>query len=562
MGGEERKEKKAKKEKRSKEEKKAKKEKRAKKERKRAREEEDGEGASPERGGAGEARAGKHAKHGGGESGQGGGGQGGGVRKDFYEVPPSVKGRPASEVAAWRSKHATRVTLVEGGAAAPAEFVPFLDFRDLSFLSSRVTACTRGFQEPTVIQAEAWPLALRGRDVIGIAKTGSGKTLAFTLPALVHCLDQAPPHPRASVSQGGRQQVTPIVLCLSPTRELALQIAAVAKDAGAKCGVRSVCVYGGMPKHEQRKELYGSSGSGAGPRGDPLHMLIATPGRLMDLMEEGTVALDRVTYLVLDEADRMLDQGFEKEMRRVMAATHQARQTLLFSATWPLAIQELANDFLDRPVKVNVGSEDLAANHAVSQKVEVLEEREKERRLEGLLKTYHASRENRVILFVLYKKEALRVEETLQRRGWNCVGIHGDKSQEARLSALSAFKSGRVPLLIATDVAARGLDIPDVEVVINYSFPLTTEDYVHRIGRTGRAGKLGVSHTLFTPNDKGRAGELINVLREAGQDVPDSLLKFGTTVKKKEHKLYGNVDMDKIGDVNKRVKITFENDSD
>ncbi|EXC26231.1 DEAD-box ATP-dependent RNA helicase 5 [Morus notabilis] len=286
-------------------------------------------------------------------------------------------------------------------------------------------------------------------------------------------------------------------------------------------------------------------------------IVIGTPGRLKDLIEMGVCCLKDVTFGVLDEADRMLDMGFEPEVRHILGQTCSARQMVMFSATWPLLVHQLAQEFMDpNPVKVVVGSEDLAANHDVMQIVE---------RLEYCFHTashwFKSNSRNRVLVFVLYKVEATRVENMLQKGGWKVVSIHGNKSQHERTKALSLFKKGTCPLMIATDVAARGLDIPDVEVVINYSFPLTTEDYVHRIGRTGRAGKNGVAHTFFTQQNKGLAGELVNVLREAGQIVPDSLLKFGTHVKKKESKLYGAHFKEISVDAPKSKKITF-NDSD
>ncbi|XP_042505542.1 DEAD-box ATP-dependent RNA helicase 5-like [Macadamia integrifolia] len=239
------------------------------------------------------------------------------------------------------------------------------------------------------------------------------------------------------------------------------------------------------------------------------------------------------------------------------------RQMVMFSATWPPSVHQLAQEFMDpNPVKVVVGSEDLAANHDVMQIVEVIEDRSRDARLVALLEKYHKSQRNRVLVFVLYKKEASRVENMLQRRGWKVVSVHGDKAQHDRTKALSLFKDGTSPLMIATDVAARGLDIPDVEVVINYSFPLTTEDYVHRIGRTGRAGKKGVAHTFFMHENKGLAGELVNVLREAGQIVPDALMKFGTHVKKKESKLYGAHFKEITADAPKSMKIKFDNSDD
>eukprot|EP00743_Colponemidia_sp_Colp-15_P000871 GILK01000962.1.p1 GENE.GILK01000962.1~~GILK01000962.1.p1 ORF type:complete len:275 (+),score=55.50 GILK01000962.1:63-827(+) len=221
-----------------------------------------------------------------------------------------------------------------------------------------------------------------------------------------------------------------------------------------------------------------------------------------------------------------------------------ARQTLMFSATWPTSIQDMAFEYLNKPLKVTVGSDDLAANHNVTQIIEVMEEQRKLARLTQLLEKHLPTgktqkvtgKPNRVLMFVLYKKEAERMERTLWQQGWHVVSIHGDKSQNLRTEALQKFKEGSVPLLIATDVAARGLDIPDVEVVINHTFPLTVEDYVHRIGRTGRAGKTGIAYTFFTPHEKSHSGELIQVLREAKQEVPEALMRFGTHVKPKKKK--------------------------
>ncbi|CAG8737413.1 15157_t:CDS:2, partial [Dentiscutata heterogama] len=237
--------------------------------------------------------------------------------------------------------------------------------------------------------------------------------------------------------------------------------------------------------------------------------------------------------------DRMLDTGFEEDVRNIILKTREDRQTVMFSATWPESVRKLANDFLTNPIRVTIGSQTLSANRNVTQIVEVIDDpSEKDRRLVTLLEKYH-NRKNRVLIFVLYKKEASRVENMLARKGYEAQSIHGDKSQFQRIEALNAFRDGIYPLLIATDVASRGLDIPDVRYVINYTFPLTIEDYVHRIGRTGRAGNKGISHTLFTSCDKVHSGELIRILRQSNQQVPDSLLRFGTGIKKKEHKAYG-----------------------
>ncbi|KAM0934096.1 putative RNA helicase [Dioscorea sansibarensis] len=413
-----------------------------------------------------------------------------------------------------------------------------------SGLPAEVLDCCKGFSKPSPIQSHAWPFLLDGRDFIGIAATGSGKTVAFGVPALMHVLQKK--------QKKTSTKVVPRCLVLSPTRELAQQIADVLCDAGSPCGLQTVCLYGGTSKGPQISSL--KSG---------VDIVIGTPGRMKDLIEMGICNLGDVSFVVLDEADRMLDLGFEPEVRSILSQTSSARQMVMFSATWPLAVHQLAREFMDPdPVKVVVGSEDLAANHDVMQIVEVLDDRLRDARLVALLEKYHQSHRNRVLVFVLYKKEAARVETMLQRRGWKAVSVHGDKSQHDRTKALALFKEGKCPLMIATDVASRGLDIPDVEVVINYSFPLTTEDYVHRIGRTGRAGKKGVAHTFFTQENKTLAGELVNVLREAGQIVPEALTKFGTHVKKKESKLYGSHFKEIKADAPKSTKITFANSDD
>merc|ERR1719278_2486277 len=376
--------------------------------------------------------------------------------------------------------------------------------------------------------------------IIGIAETGSGKTLAFSEPGLAHLQHRL----TTEKTVPGK----PMMLIISPTRELAMQSQVVLEEAGRSCKVRSVCVYGGVPKWEQKKQL--SQG---------VEVVVATPGRLIDLMSEGACDLSQVSFLVLDEADRMLDQGFERDIRQIIGETHPARHTALFSATWPDSVRELAHSFLSRPIKVTIGSDDLAAGTRITQIVEVVEDRARELKLQQLLKKYHADRKNRILIFALYKKEAARLEGNLSRAGWVVTSIHGDKSQEGRTKAVEQFKSGEVPLLVATDVAARGLDIPGVDFVINFSFPLTIEDYVHRIGRTGRAGRNGTAHTFFQQCDKLRAGELVKVLTDAGQKVPPAMMDFDLNIKRKEHKLYGSFGPKDYGQpMKKSTKITFD----
>ncbi|CAN7030721.1 hypothetical protein IGI04_030442 [Brassica rapa subsp. trilocularis] len=434
--------------------------------------------------------------------------------------------------------------VVTGKDVEEAKYAALTSFAE-SKLPENVLDCCKTFQKPSPIQSHSWPFLLDGRDLIGIAKTGSGKTLAFGIPAIMHMLKK---------NKKGKGTRNPTCLVLSPTRELAVQISDVLSEAGEPCGLKSICVYGGSSKRPQINAI--RSG---------VDIVIGTPGRLRDLIDSNELRLSDVSFVVLDEADRMLDMGFEEPVRFILSKTNKGKwlrnQQLI--ATWPMEVHKLAQEFMDpNPVKVVIGSVDLAANHDVLQIIEVLDDRARDQRLVALLEKYHKSQKNRVLVFALYKVEADRLERFLQTRGWKAVSIHGNKAQSERTRSLALFKEGSCPLLVATDVAARGLDIPDVEVVINYSFPLTTEDYVHRIGRTGRAGKKGVAHTFFTQQNKGLAGELVNVLREAKQVVPADLLKFGTHVKKKESKLYGPHFKEIAADAPKAKKITFADSDD
>ncbi|CAL3967239.1 unnamed protein product [Diplocarpon coronariae] len=414
------------------------------------------------------------------------------------------------------------------------------DFLPISDPAQR--APFKNFKAPTPIQAAAWPFLLSGRDVIGVAETGSGKTMAFAVP----CVRGILALPASERNKGPRAVI------VSPTRELAMQSYDQIMELASVSGLKAVCVYGGVPKDQQRQALKIAD------------IVVATPGRLNDLINEGCADLSRAKYVVLDEADRMLDKGFEEEIRKIINMTLPIgqRQTLMFTATWPESVRALASTFMTSPVKIAIGDNptgDLRANTRIVQKVEVMDGRQKEFRLLQLLKQYQsgAQKDDRILVFALYKKEATRLEGFIKLKGFRVAGIHGDLSQEQRTRSLDAFKKGTTPILVATDVAARGLDIPAVQLVINVTFPLTVEDYVHRIGRTGRAGLDGLAITFFTEQDKALSGSLINVLKAASQEVPADLLKFGTTVKRKEHEAYGafakDVDMTK-----KAKKITFD----
>lgn len=416
---------------------------------------------------------------------------------------------------------------------------PILSFDNVPFDAETKKAFFTGFSAPTPIQSATWPYLINGRDVIGVAETGSGKTYAFGVP----CIKRL------------QEKTKRIQVCIvSPTRELALQIQEQMVKLGKPRGIKATCVYGGMSKDDQRYQLKDTM------------ILVATPGRLNDFLGDGTVDLSHVKYLVLDEADRMLDKGFEQDIRKIItaAAPSAERQTVMFTATWPPSVRDLASEFLRQPVKILIGdnaSGELRANTRIVQEVEVIDEREKQGRLLQLLKQYQTgkNKNDRVLVFCLYKKEATRIEEFIRRNRFPVSGIHGDLSQQKRMESLEAFKQGHVPLLVATDVAARGLDIPAVKLVINVTFPLTVEDYVHRIGRTGRAGQNGRAITLFTQNEKALAGALMNVLKAANQPIPEELMKFGSTVKKKGHDAYGAFykDIDP-SQMKKATKITFD----
>ncbi|KAK4373846.1 hypothetical protein RND71_004523 [Anisodus tanguticus] len=259
--------------------------------------------------------------------------------------------------------------------------------------------------------------------------------------------------------------------------------------------------------------------------GSGVEIVIATPGRLIDMLESNHTNLRRVTYLVLDEADRMLDMGFEPQIRKIVSQIRPDRQTLYWSATWPKEVEQLARQFLFNAYKVIIGSADLKANHAIRQHVEIVSESQKYNKLIKLLEDIMDG--SRILIFMDTKKGCDQVTRQLRMDGWPALSIHGDKSQAERDWVLSEFKAGKSPIMTATDVAARGLDVKDVKFVINYDFPGSLEDYVHRIGRTGRAGASGTAYTYFTAANARFAKDLINILEEAGQKVSPELAKMG-----------------------------------
>ncbi|KAK8381090.1 hypothetical protein O3P69_008172 [Scylla paramamosain] len=419
--------------------------------------------------------------------------------KNFYQPTPTVLNRSPYEVEKYRTDK--EITLRGRNIPNPIQYFSDYNFPDYVMAEIR----RQGYEQPTPIQGQGWPISLQGRDFVGIAQTGSGKTLGYILPAIVHINHQ----PYLERGDG------PIALILAPTRELAQQILTVAQDYGASSKIRSTCVFGGAPKGPQIRDL---------ERG--VEICIATPGRLIDFLEAGKTNLRRTTYLVLDEADRMLDMGFEPQIRKIVDQIRPDRQTLMWSATWPKEVRNLAEDFLKDYIQLNVGSLSLAANHNILQIVDVCQEIEKDTKLRQLLNEMAQEKANKTIIFIETKRKVEDVTRGLRSTGWPAMCIHGDKSQQERDWVLSEFRSGRAPILVATDVAARGLDVDDVKFVINYDYPSCSEDYVHRIGRTGRSDKTGTAYTFFTADNCKQAKDLIEVLKEANQVVNPRLYEI------------------------------------
>ncbi|KAL7654008.1 ATP-dependent RNA helicase dbp2 [Aspergillus niger] len=419
--------------------------------------------------------------------------------KSFYKEHADVAERSQRDVDEFRKKHEMAVQ----GRNVPRPVETFDEAGFPQYVLSEVKA--QGFDRPTAIQSQGWPMALSGRDVVGIAETGSGKTLTYCLPAIVHINAQ----PLLAPGDG------PIVLILAPTRELAVQIQAEISKFGKSSRIRNTCVYGGVPKGPQIRDL---------SRG--VEVCIATPGRLIDMLEAGRTNLRRVTYLVLDEADRMLDMGFEPQIRKIISQIRPDRQTCMWSATWPKEVRQLASDFLNDYIQVNIGSMDLSANHRITQIVEVVSDFEKRDKMIKHLEKIMENRANKCLIFTGTKRIADEITRFLRQDGWPALSIHGDKQQQERDWVLNEFKTGKSPIMVATDVASRGIDVRDITHVLNYDYPNNSEDYVHRIGRTGRAGAKGTAITFFTTDNSKQARDLVTILTEAKQQIDPRLAEM------------------------------------
>ncbi len=375
-----------------------------------------------------------------------------------------------------------------------------MKFEDLGLSESIVRAVkNEGYQTTTPIQAKAIPLVLEGRDLIGCAQTGTGKTAAFALPILHRLQANGPQQtPREGGRGRGGRRIRALVL--SPTRELTMQIAASFSSYGRNTGLQQAVVYGGVSQHPQVKKLR-----------QGVDILVATPGRLLDLMDQGYVNLAGVEILTFDEADQMLDMGFIHDLRRIVRHVPEERQTLMFSATMPDAIRRLTVEWLIDPVHLQAGPAATPAEK-VEQSVYFVEKKHKPGLLASFLKETGT---RRTLVFSRTKHGADSIVRRLSRDGIQAAAIHGNKSQATRQRVLAEFKSDSLPVLVATDVAARGLDIEDVSHVINYDLPDVPEVYVHRIGRTGRAGAAGIAVSFCGSDEREQLQMIERLIRRS-----------------------------------------------
>ena len=426
-------------------------------------------------------------------------------RKSFYAEPVDLSQMTEEEVASLRLE-------LDGikvrGVDVPK---PVLKWSQCGLGVQTLDVISKlGYEKPTSIQSQAIPAIMSGRDVIGVAKTGSGKTIAFLLPMFRHIKDQRP----LENMEG------PIGLIMTPTRELATQIHKDCKPFLKALNLRAVCAYGGAPIKDQIAEL---------KRG--AEVIVGTPGRMIDLLaaNAGRVTnLRRVTYVVLDEADRMFDMGFEPQVMKIMTNIRPTRQTVLFSATFPRNMEALARKTLTRPIEIIVGGRSVVAPE-ITQIVEVRNEDTKFVRLLEILGNLYQDEKNedsRSLIFVDRQEAADSLLRELMRKGYPCMSIHGGKDQIDRDSTIDDFKAGIFPVLVATSVAARGLDVKQLKLVVNYDAPNHLEDYVHRAGRTGRAGNTGTAITFLTEEQERYSVDIAKALKQSGQTVPEPVQKM------------------------------------
>ncbi|XP_074597509.1 putative ATP-dependent RNA helicase DDX43 [Brevipalpus obovatus] len=428
------------------------------------------------------------------------------IVRNFYKEHPEVTAMTEEEVEAFREQN-NKITVSHfnenDARILPKPIVKFEHaFEDHPEILEEIKK--QKFQTPSPIQSQAWPILLQGYDLIGIAQTGTGKTLAYLLPALIHIEHQTTPR---------AERVGPTALVLAPTRELAQQIEEEARKYSYR-GIKSICVYGGGSRRDQINEYRAGA-----------EIVIATPGRLHDLQMSQIINLTSVSYLVLDEADRMLDMGFEPQIMKILIDVRPDKQTVMMSATWPPGVRHLAKKHMTEPMQINVGSLNLSAVHSVDQEIRICDDAEKEEILYEFVKQMQP--EDKVIIFASRKDTVDYLSVDMSLKSVNCQSIHGGREQCDRETAIKDLKTGETHILVATDVASRGLDIDDISHIFNYDFPTNIEEYVHRIGRTGRAGRRGKAVSLVTRGNWKHATELIKILEEANQSVPQELVKMG-----------------------------------
>ncbi|XP_010605438.1 DEAD box protein 53 [Fukomys damarensis] len=432
------------------------------------------------------------------------------IKKNVYIESKETSLMSADEVDKWRKENFNVMCndLTKGKKRPiPNPICKFeYAFQEYSELMENLTKA--GLKKPTPIQSQAWPIILQGIDLIGVAQTGTGKTLSYLMPGFIHLISQ----PVTKEERNG-----PGMLILTPTRELALQVKSECSKY-AYNDLKSVCVYGGKNRKEQIQDV-----------AKGVDIIIATPGRLNDLQMNNFISLRNITFVVIDEADKMLDLGFKSQIMKILSDVRPDRQTVMTSATWPDAANLLSKTYLKEPMMVYVGTLNLSAINTVKQNIIITTEEKKRAHIEEFLN--NMASEDKVIIFVSRKLVADDISSDLGIQGIPVQILHGNREQEEREQALEEFKTGAVKIMIATDLAARGLDVADITHVYNYDFPWNAEEYVHRVGRTGRAGKNGTSITLITKNDLKIANELINILKRTNQSIPEELVTMAEEYK-------------------------------
>lgn len=360
----------------------------------------------------------------------------------------------------------------------------------------------KGFIDATEIQKSTWPLIMQGKDLVGIAKTGSGKTLSYLLPMIPHIMKTQ----KNNLKTQRNQQPTSLVIL--PTRELAKQVSDEFNYFAFACGIRFATVYGGEKKYRQQTFL-----------NNGVHTVIGTPGRIIDFMSDNVLELGKVDYLVVDEADMLFDMGFEQSVRNIIMSTSDVRQTVMFTATWPKQIEVFASDYLTNPEKIQIGGSEITMNEDIYHMFiycpeEVLQD--------NLTKIINENIDKKFLVFVNTKVHAEFIKEKLLEAKIKCESLHSDKDQFQRNLALKGFANGNVRVLIATDVASRGIDIKDIDYVVNYQMPTNSDSFVHRVGRTGRAGKQGIAISFYDEKSRKEVMKFVcGKMKDIGVKVPE-----------------------------------------